>query len=160
MLFRSGDTNMNMLVFNTGPIITNTAFFLVGVRNAICSNVITGRLVTVAENFVRGDQVFSSQTLCYGSPHPTLLGNASGSGPLSYLWQSNTIGCSGPWNSINNSNSASFNPGGTVTVTTYYRYITYSTTTDGIGGQLVCRDRKSTRLNSSHSTLSRMPSSA
>ncbi|WP_421796223.1 ice-binding family protein [Haliscomenobacter sp.] len=106
-----------------------------------CGNVVSNHII-VSVNNVDAGEIGTSQNLCVGAPSPTLTATtaASGSGLLSYVWQFNTIGCSGPWNSVANSNSPSFNPGGTVSVTTYYRVIVSSSIDDGDGGAFVCSD--------------------
>ncbi len=106
-----------------------------------CGDVVSNHIIVTVNNVDAG-VIGSSQNLCVGDPSPTLMATtaASGSGLLSYIWQFNTVGCSGPWNSIDNSNSPSFNPGGTVSVTTYYRLIVASTIDDGDDGAFVCSD--------------------
>lgn len=57
--------------------------------------------------------------------------DATGTGTITYQWQSNTTGCEGIFTDIDGAISANYTPGAGLTATTYYRRIA-SVTADGI----------------------------
>ncbi|HEX9980832.1 MAG TPA: PKD-like domain-containing protein [Flavobacterium sp.] len=85
--------------------------------------------ITITINNITPGSVGSDQTLC-NTTNPaafTQLTPATASGTLTYQWQSNTVGCSGPWTNISGANSATYDPPSGLTVTTYYQRIAIST---------------------------------
>ncbi|MGL2964505.1 PKD-like domain-containing protein [Flavobacterium sp. RSB2_4_14] len=84
--------------------------------------------VTVFVNNVTAGTVGSDQTICGNNPDAfSVITPATGSGTLSYQWESNTTGCGGTWNAISGAIGATYDPPPGLTVTTYYRRITTST---------------------------------
>ena len=85
--------------------------------------------ITVTINNVTAGTVGSDQTICGNNPDAfTVIVAATGSGVLSYQWQSNTTGCGGSWGNITvNGTSATYDPPPGLSATTYYRRITTST---------------------------------
>ncbi|HMX40455.1 MAG TPA: hypothetical protein PKD78_09010, partial [Saprospiraceae bacterium] len=71
----------------------------------------------------------SNQTLCGPSVDPSLLTNQtspSGSGWLSYQWQSSTGGCSGSFTDISGATGLTYDPPAGLTTTTTYRRVVIS----------------------------------
>lgn len=56
----------------------------------------------------------------------TIITPANGSGTLSYQWQRNTTGCSGPWSNISGATGTAYDATG-VTIATYYQIVSIST---------------------------------
>ena len=84
--------------------------------------------VTVFINNVTGGTVGSDQTLCGNNPAAfTEITPATGSGSLTYQWQSNTTGCGGIWANITGATGAVYDAPAGLVGTTYYRRIAYST---------------------------------
>lgn len=113
-----------------GPITQTTYYRRVAtatVNSTNCSA--NSNFVTVFVNNVIAPVVNGDQTVCgaFGSPAAfTITSAASGSGVLSYQWQRNTVGCSGPWTNISGATSVTYTPANP-SVTTYYRLVTTST---------------------------------
>lgn len=83
--------------------------------------------VTISVNNVTGGTIGSSQTLCGNNPAAfTEVTPSTGSGILTYQWQSSTTGCSG-WSIIPGATSATYDPPGGLLASTYYQRVTYST---------------------------------
>lgn len=84
--------------------------------------------ITVFVNNVTGGTVGSDETLCGNNPSAfTVTTPSTGSGTLTYQWQSNTTGCGGTWANISGATLATYDAPAGVLVTTYYRRITIST---------------------------------
>lgn len=89
-----------------------------------CS-VATTTPVLVTVNSVVPGTISGAQTICSGGS-ATLTGTTStGSGSISYQWQSNTTGCGGTWTTISGT-SANLTVSG-LTQTTYFRRVAIST---------------------------------
>jgi hypothetical protein len=89
--------------------------------------------VTVTINNVTGGTVAKDTAICSGgNPNPfTETVAATGSGTLSYQWQSNITGCGGTWANISGAMSATYDVPAGLAVTTYYRRVTTSTLNGG-----------------------------
>jgi hypothetical protein len=84
--------------------------------------------ITVTVNNVTAGTVGSNQTICGNNPDAfTVSIAATGSGVLSYQWQSNTTGCGGSWGDILGATAATYDAPPGLLVTTYYRRIVTST---------------------------------
>lgn len=85
-------------------------------------------LVTIQPNFVTPSVVAGDQTLC-SNPDPaafTVTTAATGTGPITYQWQSSTVDCTTGFTDIIGAQSATYNPPA-VTQTTYFRVRVIST---------------------------------
>src|SRR5688572_26700252 len=85
--------------------------------------------ITVTVNDVTGGTVAADQTIC-SAGDPALLTQSvasTGSGALTYQWQSNTAGCDGAFSNIGGATAATYDPPPGLTVTTHYRRVTTST---------------------------------
>lgn len=86
--------------------------------------------VVVNVNTVTAAVIGSDQAICGNDPDAiNSLTSATGSGTLTYQWQSNTVGCTGPWTNIPGpaAQNPTYDPPAGVTVTTYYRMVVTST---------------------------------
>lgn len=88
-----------------------------------CQAWTTPILITI--NNITAGSITGDTTLCTGG-NPGILGstatgsvNATGSGTISYEWESSTVGCSGPWTPISGAVLATYSPGA-LSATTYY----------------------------------------
>jgi hypothetical protein len=84
--------------------------------------------VAITVNDVNPGSVDNAQTVCNGTD-PDIFTNVTsgtGSGAITYQWQSNTTGCNGTFTNVTGATDATYDPGVT-TVTTWYRRITTST---------------------------------
>lgn len=81
--------------------------------------------VTVTVNNPNGGTVGSDQTICSGGDPVAFTNNvaASGSGTLTYQWQSSTTDCTTGFSNIASANAATYNPPSGLTQTTYYRRV-------------------------------------
>ncbi len=113
-----------------GPIIQTTYYRRIAfatVNSTSCSA--TSNFVTVFVNSVTPSTVAGDQSICGTSDDPvafTVTIPATGSGTLSYQWQSNTTGCGGSWANIVGANSATYDASN-VLLTTFYRVVITST---------------------------------
>ncbi|UPT69610.1 MAG: T9SS type A sorting domain-containing protein [Flavobacterium sp. JAD_PAG50586_2] len=83
--------------------------------------------VTISVNNVTGGTIGSAQTLCGNNPAVfTEITASTGTGILTYQWQSSTTGCSG-WSIIPGATTATYDPPGGLLASTYYQRVTYST---------------------------------
>lgn len=74
------------------------------------------------------------RTVCSGD-NPAVLGSAtpaSGSGQITYQWQSNTTGCSGAFTDIAGATAANYDPPAGLTQTTYYRRVAINSFPNGV----------------------------
>jgi hypothetical protein len=85
--------------------------------------------ITVTVNNVSGGTVGSDQTICAGGDPAAFTESlaSTGSGALTYQWQSSTTNCSGGFNDIGGATATTYDPPAGVLVTTFYRRITTST---------------------------------
>jgi hypothetical protein len=85
--------------------------------------------ITVTVNDVTGGTVAADQTICSGGDPAafTISVASTGSGALTYQWQSNTTGCDGAFANIGGATAATYDPPAGLTLTTYYRRVTTST---------------------------------
>ncbi len=91
----------------------------------VCSDF--SNCITVLANNVTAGTVSGDQATCSTTATPfTESVAATGSGVLTYQWQSNTTGCSGAWADISGATATTYAPSG-VSITTYYHRITIST---------------------------------
>lgn len=110
--------------------ITQTTYFrriaISTVAGTPCSDFSNCIVVTV--NNVTGGTVGSDEVLCGNNPMAfTEIAASTGSGTLTYQWQSNTTGCGGTFTDIPGAISAIYDPPSGLTQTTYYRRVTTST---------------------------------
>ncbi|MEO7308790.1 MAG: CHRD domain-containing protein, partial [Chitinophagaceae bacterium] len=109
------------------PALANNATYFV--RYSGTCNTTTCATINVFVNDVTGGSVGSDQTVCSaGDPVTFTETSAStGSGTLSYQWQSNTTGCGASFSNIGGATSSTYDPPSGLSVTTYYRRVTTST---------------------------------
>lgn len=114
-------------VFTIANTLTNNTTNVQNVTFTITpsSSGCTGSAITVTISIaptVTSGTIAANQTICSGGDPVAFTNvNATGSGTISYQWQSNTVGCSGSWTNITGANSATYDAPSGVTVTTYYR---------------------------------------
>jgi len=95
-------------------------------NSVACSDFSNCIVVTVNE--VTGGVIADNQTLCGNNPSAfTVVAPSTGSGTLTYQWQRNTTGCSGPWTNISGATSATYDAPSGLLTTTYYQRVTFST---------------------------------
>lgn len=95
-------------------------------NSVACSDYSNCIVVTVNE--VTGGVIGDNQTLCGSNPSAfTVITPSTGSGTLTYQWQRNTIGCSGPWTTISGATGATYDAPSGLVATTFYQRITIST---------------------------------
>ncbi len=85
--------------------------------------------ITVTVNDVTGGTIAADQTVC-SAGDPALLTQSvasTGSGALTYQWQSSTTGCGGAFSNIGGATATTYDPPAGLTVTTTYRRVTTST---------------------------------
>jgi len=85
--------------------------------------------ITVTVNDVTGGTIAADQTIC-SAGDPALLTQSvasTGSGALTYQWQSSTTGCGGAFSNIGGASAITYDPPAGLTVTTTYRRVTTST---------------------------------
>lgn len=110
--------------------ITVTTYYRVIVTSTLngvaCTATSNTRIVTV--NIVSAGVLATSQTICSGGDPSafTVTTAASGSGSLSYQWQSATA-IGGPWTNMVGETNPTFDPPAGQTVTTYFRLVVTST---------------------------------
>ena len=116
--------------YNPPAGITVTTYYRVVVTSTLngvaCTATSNTRIVTV--NNVSAGVVAASQTICSGgNPNAfTVTTAATGSGTLSYQWQSaSAVG--GPWTNLVGETNPTYDPPAGQTVTTYFRLVVTST---------------------------------
>ncbi len=79
--------------------------------------------VTITVNDVSGGSITSDQTICSGGDPVSLTTDvsATGSGSLTYQWQSSVTGCGSGFTDIGGATDETYDPPSGQTVTTYYR---------------------------------------
>lgn len=116
--------------YNPPAGITVTTYYRVIVTSTLngvaCTATSNTRIVTV--NNVSAGVLATSQTICSGGdPNAfTVTTAASGSGSLSYQWQSATA-LGGPWTNLVGATNPTYDPPAGQTVTTYFRLVVTST---------------------------------
>jgi len=116
--------------YNPPAGITVTTYYRVIVTSTLngvaCTATSNTRIVTV--NNVSAGVLATSQTICSGGdPNAfTVTTAASGSGSLSYQWQSATA-IGGPWTNLVGETNPTYDPPAGQTVTTYFRLVVTST---------------------------------
>ena len=115
----------------TGPTVTanpssTTTYTVTGTDANGCMNTTT---VTVTVNNVTAGVIAADQTICSGGDPVafTQTTAATGSGTLTYEWQSNTTGCGGTWSSIPGATGTTYDIPAGLATTTYYRRVVTST---------------------------------
>ncbi|TRZ69813.1 MAG: HYR domain-containing protein, partial [Bacteroidetes bacterium] len=113
------------LTFTTRYRILVTDAGIPSCGTAVSSNIV---VITVQAEVIPG-VVAANQTICSGGDPAafTITTPASGSGTLSYQWQSSTTACTGPWTDIPTATSAIYDPLPGLTQTTYYHRVVTST---------------------------------
>jgi len=89
--------------------------------------------VTVAVNLISPGVIAADQGLCIGNSDPvpfTSTTSATGSGTITYQWQSNTVGCMAAFTDIPMATSSTYDAPA-ISQTTYYRRVATSTL-DGV----------------------------
>ena len=111
--------------------LTTTTYYQVAVNSTLngvsCSG--NSNVVTVTINDIVAPVVSSSQTICSGgNPDPFIVQTtASGSGNLTYQWQSSTTSSTSGFTAIGSATSSSYDAPNGLTSTTYYQVVTTST---------------------------------
>jgi gliding motility-associated-like protein len=120
----------NSATYNPPAGITVTTYYRVVVTSTLngvaCTATSNTRIVTV--NNVSAGVVAASQTICSGgNPNAfTVTTAATGSGTLSYQWQSaSAVG--GPWTNLVGETNPTYDPPAGQTITTYFRLVVTST---------------------------------
>ncbi|MEK7255972.1 MAG: hypothetical protein AAB316_14570, partial [Bacteroidota bacterium] len=91
-----------------------------------CSD--TSDCATILVNSVNPGTISNDQTVCQsGDPTVLSISGSSGSGALSYQWQSNTVSCMGVFANIANATGQMYDPPAGLSQTTFYRRVTTST---------------------------------
>ena len=114
------------------PAIGSTTYYrrvVTSTENGVPCSAISNCL-TITVNNINPGTIGGDQTVCNnGNPAAFTQSGATGSGTISYQWQSNTTGCgnAGDFADISGANSAAYDPPADLTVTTYYRRIAIST---------------------------------
>ena len=93
-----------------------------------CESIPTTAVQIIVQNAVTAGTIGSDQTLCNGST-PTTLSNSTsgtGSGTISYRWESSTTSSSSGFSTIGGATSATYSPS-SLSVTTWYRRYAIST---------------------------------
>lgn len=97
------------------------------VNGTVCSSINTTPIV-VTINTINPGAIASNETICSGgNPVPFTSIAATSAGVITYQWQSNTIGCSGAWNTISGATGPTYDVPAGLLVTTYFQRIAYST---------------------------------
>jgi hypothetical protein len=89
----------------------------------------TSANATLFVNQVTGGTVGSDQTICSGGDPAAFTESlaSTGSGLLTYQWQSSTTNCATGFGDIGSATGTTYDPPSGLTVTTYYRRVTTST---------------------------------
>lgn len=117
--------------YDSGPI-TQTTWFIRTVSNSVSGipcTVANTTAIQVAVNNINPGAVANTQTICSGGD-PTLLTSTTagtGSGTITYQWQSNTTGCGATYANIPGAIGATYDPPAGLLTTTYYRRAAIST---------------------------------
>jgi hypothetical protein len=118
--------------YDSGPI-TQTTWFTRVVTSTIsgltCSVGNTTPVQVIYNNINPGSITTTNQTICNGG-NPTILGSialGTGSGTITYQWQSNTTGCGGAYTNIAGATASTYDPPAGLLTTTYYRRSAIST---------------------------------
>jgi hypothetical protein len=85
-------------------------------------------VLVVTPNNVSSGTISGDQKVCIGDDPAAFTSTiaGTGSGTITYKWQSNTTGCGGAFTDIIGATSVTYDPG-VASVTTYYRRVTIST---------------------------------
>jgi hypothetical protein len=81
-------------------------------------------------NVVDAGMIEAAQGVCFSDPEPGEIGSVSdgtGSGTITYRWEVSTTDCNTGWATVPGAVSATYDPVGPQTMTSYYRRITIST---------------------------------
>jgi hypothetical protein len=108
-------------------VISNFRRVTISTLNGVaCSS--NSNCLTVTPNNVASGTIAGDQKVCIGADPAafTSTTDGTGSGVITYQWQSNTTGCGNAFNDIVGATSSTYDPG-VASVTTYYRRITIST---------------------------------
>jgi gliding motility-associated-like protein len=111
--------------------LTQTTYYQLTTSSTLngvaCSN--NTNVVTITINNVSAPNIGSNQTICSGgNPDPFATNtSASGSGNLTYQWQSSTTSPTAGFNNISGATGATYDPPNGLALTTYYQVITTST---------------------------------
>lgn len=122
----------NGTTYDSGPV-TQTTWFIRVVTSTIsgitCSVGNTTAIQVTVNNITPGGITTTNQTICSGGDPGNLTSTslATGSGPITYQWQSNTTGCGGTFNNIGGATGFAYDPPAGLTQTTYYRRMATST---------------------------------
>lgn len=130
-------TNFNNILVNgtsilydaPGPIMQTTWYrrITISTVNGVQCQAFSNS-VQVIVNSINPGSISGNQTICNsGDPNPFTSVNATGSGTITYQWQSNTTDCFGAWVNISGANLATYDIPSGLSVTTYYRRIATST---------------------------------
>jgi len=110
--------------------LTITTYFrrkAISILNTVACTDYSNCIMVTVNNVIAGT-VGSDQTICGNNPDTfTVITSATGSGLLTYQWQSNTSGCGGIWSNISGATVATYDAPPGLIATTYYRRITTST---------------------------------
>jgi hypothetical protein len=89
----------------------------------------TSNCITVTINNVTGGTVAADQTICSGGDPAAFTQSvaSTGSGALTYQWQSSTTSCGAGFSNIGGATATTFDPPAGLLVTTFYRRVTTST---------------------------------
>jgi len=84
--------------------------------------------ITVTINNVTSGTVAADQTICSGGDPAVFTESvaSTGSGPLTYQWQSSTTSCAAGFSDIGGATATTYDPPAGLLVTTYYRRVTTS----------------------------------
>jgi hypothetical protein len=108
-------------------VVTNFRRVTISTLNGVVCSA-NSNCLTVTPNNVSSGSVAGDQKVCIGDDPAAFTSTTAGtgSGVVTYQWQSNTTGCSAAFTDIVGATSATYDPG-VASVTTYYRRVTIST---------------------------------
>jgi hypothetical protein len=118
----------NAATYTSGPLTQNTWFVRVASQaSSITCSVATSPPILITINNITAGSITTDKTICNGG-NPGILGdtangsvNATGSGTITYEWESSTNGCGGPWTPIAGAFSATYSPGALSGTISYHR---------------------------------------
>ncbi|WP_199417188.1 Ig-like domain-containing protein, partial [Chitinophaga silvatica] len=125
----------NAADYTPGALTTTTYFrrITLSTLNSICESVPTAVVTITVQDLVTNGTISADQTICNNTtPNPlTSVTAGTGSGTVTYRWESSTTGATTGFTTIPGANAADYTPGA-LTTTTYFRRISLSTLNSNI----------------------------
>jgi hypothetical protein len=123
----SYDPPAGLLVTTTYRRVTTSTFNPCGISS---TNTANSNLVTVTVNNVTGGTITADQSICLDGGDPAAFAQSAastGSGPLTYQWQSSTTSCAAGFSNIAGATASTHDAPAGLQVTTFFRRVTTST---------------------------------